>query len=58
MVKLFFILVGLVGSLFLINAYAPDLWHKGFNAFNAHIPFALCILGAILVTGIVKLSSK
>lgn len=58
MTKLFFILVGMVGVLFLINAYAPDMWHKGFNAFNAHIPFALCMLGGVLVLGIVKLSSK
>lgn len=58
MVKLLFIVVGIVGTFFLINAYYPKAWSTGFNAFNAHIPFALCIIGAVALLGIFKLSSK
>lgn len=61
MVKLFFILVGIVGTFFLINAYIPQAWSAGFNlpiGHGIHVPWALCIIGGVITVGIVKLKAK
>jgi hypothetical protein len=56
--KGFFILVGIVGTFFLINAYVPAAWSTGFHIGTTHIAWAVCIIVGVLVVGLTKLSSK
>ena len=60
--KWVFIIIGMIGALFLVNAYIPQAWANGFNipvghAPGFHIPWAFCILGGLLIAGIWKLKS-
>lgn len=59
--KWFFIIIGFIGALFLVNAYVPQAWASGFNVpVGQHgfvMPWAVCILAAVLIAGIWKLKS-
>jgi hypothetical protein len=59
--KWFFIIIGVIGCLFLVNAYVPSAWASGFKVpVGPHgmlIPWAVCILLAVIVAGVVKLKS-
>lgn len=60
--KWVFIIIGMIGALFLVNAYIPQAWASGFNVpvggpHGMTIPWAFCILAAFLVAGIWKLKS-
>lgn len=59
--KWFFIIIGVVGALFLVNAYVPSAWASGFKVpvgpNGMLIPWAVCIIGGIAIAGIWKLKS-
>lgn len=60
--KWVYIILGMVGALFLVNAYVPQAWASGFNipvgqGPGFHITWAICILAGVLVAGIWKLKS-
>lgn len=60
--KWVFIIIGMIGALFLVNACIPQAWANGFNIPVGHapgfnIPWAFCILGSLLIAGIWKLKS-
>jgi predicted MFS family arabinose efflux permease len=58
MLKWFFIAVLTVGAFFLVNAYLPTTWTRGFHAMGAQVPWALVIIGGVLVLGIWKIKTK
>ena len=58
--KWFFIIIGIVGVLFLVNAYIPQAWAGGFTVPIGHgfmVPWAICILAVVLIAGATKLKS-
>jgi hypothetical protein len=60
--KWVYIILGMIGALFLVNAYVPQAWASGFTVpvggpQGFHITWAVCILTAILIGGIWKLKS-
>jgi hypothetical protein len=59
MSKWIVIAAGIVGILFLVNAYIPEAWFSGIRIFDTgyYVPWAFCILGAFLVVGF-RLKSK
>lgn len=58
--KWVFIIIGMIGALFLVNAYIPQAWAAGFTVPVGHgvmVPWAACLLAALLIAGIWKLKS-
>lgn len=52
MLKFIVMVIGVIGTLFLINSYAPQAWSAGFTipvGHGVHIPWAVCIIGAFIV---------
>ena len=59
MAKWFVIAAGIVGILFLVNAYLPEAWFSGIRLGDSgyYVPWAFCILGGFLLVAF-RLKSK
>lgn len=58
MLKWLFIAIIVVGSFFLVNAYAASTWNSGPSSHGASVPWALIIIGSIFGLAVWKIKTK